>query len=836
MRRFIRLLLLLGFYLLLAGVLTWPLLKQINNFLPDGTDTLLHYWNDWWVWEAFTSGESPYFTPYLFHPNGLSMVYNNFALVHILGFGVLRPFFGQVAAYNLVYLVNLALCGVSAYWLAKTLTGDSGVAFVAGIIYQAWPHRMTQPSHPNLMSTWPIPLFLLFLYRTTQTRRWRDAIAVGLMLALVGYMRWQLLIPATLMGGIFLLFLLWRNMDKQVVMLLLGAGLIAVIALLPPVVLLVNTWQDTPTDFVLAGEELRMQTDLAAYLTPPDSHTFFKRFTQSLYETYYPDRGSRSRVSPYLGLFALALVVVGIVKSPRRQMLPWLSMAVVLLLLALGPTLRVFGVQFSGVPMFYEMVGQFFVVRLLREPDRFNTFLALPVAMLAAYGLLALWQYDWWLRHRKVLVSGLSLLIVLDFLVIPLPLQATAVSPIFSQLAKEESDSAVLNIHVNPYKSKPYMFAQVTHERPILQGHSSRYPQGAFSYLENQPWLHAMLLFDQIPPKFPDLSRQMTDLAADGVGTIVIHKTQIAEDYWADWRNYFIMPPLYEDEAVMVYTTSPEADVDYHFSQEMVHGLGVVQMLPAAACVNPGSVWALDVGWGTAVSITEEFSVNLNLVDNAGAIHHSQTFPISSWTSSEWLENTLAWGYYALTIPEDVAPGEYTVEMSLTPTNSDWVFNQSETVSFPLTVSEAACENATLPETAEPLDLRFGSEMRLLAYETNLDEANLALTLYWQGQQRMNTDYKVFVHFFDVETGQMVAQNDAMPRDWSYPTTFWPPGKLVDDEVTLPLDGLVNGRYTLAVGLYNPQTGERLPVVDSNGEPVPDNRPLLRTIKLDRVE
>jgi hypothetical protein len=242
------------------------------------------------------------------------------------------------------------------------------------------------------------------------------------------------------------------------------------------------------------------------------------------------------------------------------------------------------------------------------------------------------------------------------------------------------------------------------------------------------------------------------------------------------------------------------------------------------------------VGWGTAVSITNDFLVDLDLKDSSGNIQNSKSYRISDWPSSEWPKNALAWGYYTLEIPEGLLPGEYAVEMSLSPENEDWVFDQSETTAIPITVTDDKCETKPLPESAESLDLRFGNEIRLLGYETSLDETNLALTLYWQGQQRMGTDYKVFVHFFEAETGQMVVQNDAMPRDWSYPTTFWPPGKLVDDEVVLDLKGVANGRYTIAVGLYNPQSGERLPVADFAGEPIPDDRPILRTIELDRVE
>ena len=832
LRRLLRPLLLIIFYFALACLLTWPLIQQISTHLPAGTDTLLHYWNGWWMWQALAAGESPYFTPYLFHPNGLSMVYNNFALLHILGFGLLRPLLSAVAAYNLVYLFNLALCGLSAFWLAKTLTGDNSAALIAGVIYQAWPHRLTQPDHPNLMSTWPIPLFLLFLYRTTQTKRWRDAILTGLLFALVGYMRWQLLIPAVLMGGIFLLFLLWGKLDKQVLVRLLAAGLIGIIFLLPPILLFIQTWQAAPTEFILEGEELRMQTDLAAYLTPPADHSFFSRITEPLYARYYPDRGSRSGFSPYLGVIALGLALIGIFKSPRRQMLPWLVMAIVLLLLALGPTLRVMGVQVTAVPMLYSLAGEFFIVRLLREPDRFNMFLALPMALLAAYGLLALRQFAWWQRCRKPLAAGLAVLVVLDYLVIPFPLQAAAVSSIFNDLAQESDQLALLNIPVDPYKSKPYMFAQVTHQHPILQGHSSRYPQGAFAYLESQPWLFAMLQFDQIPPKFPDVSRQLADLAAEDIGYLVVNKMLIEPDYWADWRDYLIINPLYADETVDVYTTMPQAGVDFDFEVEMLPGMGIVKLLPATTCVNPGAVWAVDVAWGTAVPLTQDLAVKLELVNETGTVYRTENFPVSAWPASEWPQNGLTWGYYALTVPADVVPGVYQVELSLH--SIDGTIDTKERIEIPITISAEICENGMLPGTADPVNLSFGDEIKLLGFATRQTDDALELTLYWQGAQHMAADYKLFVHLFDATTGVMAAQYDAMPREWSYPTSYWPPGKLIDDKVLVSLDGIGNGRYYLAVGLYNPLSGERLPVIDAAGQPIPDNRPILRTIELDR--
>ncbi|MCB9006801.1 MAG: hypothetical protein H6656_05445, partial [Ardenticatenaceae bacterium] len=87
-------------YLATAVLVTWPLTSHLSSHLPDGTDSLLHYWNGWWSLKALQGGQLPYFTPYLFYPDGLSMVYHNFAWVHILMWLGLRPFTGGIAAYN----------------------------------------------------------------------------------------------------------------------------------------------------------------------------------------------------------------------------------------------------------------------------------------------------------------------------------------------------------------------------------------------------------------------------------------------------------------------------------------------------------------------------------------------------------------------------------------------------------------------------------------------------------------------------------------------------------------------------------------------------------------
>ena len=82
--------------------------------------------------------------------------------------------------------------------------------------------------------------------------------------------------------------------------------------------------------------------------------------------------------------------------------------------------------------------------------------------------------------------------------------------------------------------------------------------------------------------------------------------------------------------------------------------------------------------------------------------------------------------------------------------------------------------------------------------------------LVWRAEAETPTDYRVFVHLVDA-TGAIVAQSDAAPAGWTRPTTGWLPGEYVLDThiLTLPAT-LPDGPLSLRVGLYDPDTGQRL--------------------------
>ncbi len=119
----------------------------------------------------------------------------------------------------------------------------------------------------------------------------------------------------------------------------------------------------------------------------------------------------------------------------------------------------------------------------------------------------------------------------------------------------------------------------------------------------------------------------------------------------------------------------------------------------------------------------------------------------------------------------------------------------------------------------------LGGQFRLLGQSIRELEHphRLEVRLYWEAAARPDFDYSAFVHLTDV-TGVLLSQDDHGPgADRGYPPTSWLVGDVVRDIHSLPLpEALLPGDYRLRVGLYNWQTGTRLPMYSPPGRELPE--------------
>ena len=133
------------------------------------------------------------------------------------------------------------------------------------------------------------------------------------------------------------------------------------------------------------------------------------------------------------------------------------------------------------------------------------------------------------------------------------------------------------------------------------------------------------------------------------------------------------------------------------------------------------------------------------------------------------------------------------------------------------------------------LDANLDNRVRLIGYDLSgapiSPGGDLPITLYWEVDKGLGGDYTVFVHLLN-EADQTVGYGDGVPMDSWYPTSFWEPGETLTDthHIHVP-PGVAPGAYRIAVGLYDPATGRRLPVVNESGEIIGD-RVILGTTRL----
>jgi hypothetical protein len=151
-------------------------------------------------------------------------------------------------------------------------------------------------------------------------------------------------------------------------------------------------------------------------------------------------------------------------------------------------------------------------------------------------------------------------------------------------------------------------------------------------------------------------------------------------------------------------------------------------------------------------------------------------------------------------------------------------------------VSRAYPHDPQAFEIDHPLNVALGDSIRLLGYSLSSSELTssdtLTVTLFWQSTRELPASYHVFVHLQD-EDGTLVAQHDGAPLYGERPTWSWQAAEVLQDEHRLPTDdSLPGGEYTLSVGMYDYPSGTRLPVVETGGHRLPDDRIVLQEVEV----
>ncbi|MBL8133061.1 MAG: hypothetical protein JNL42_14465, partial [Anaerolineae bacterium] len=536
-------------YLLIAAIITYPAVTQIDTHLigHPHSDAYEYIGVTWSIRHALETGGSPLFAGQMLYPDGIPAALALSVTLQWLPTLLLSTVLPLTAAFNLAALLTLALNGLAMFAFARRLTGSAPAAFLAGVVWLAYPAFQGQlgAAHIGLLALWGAPLFAaaaLDLGAGDHSRRRILAAGALFTLSLLGNPTLLLYLMMPLSA-----FLLARALWQRERILPLLAALALGGALWLPFALpaLASRANSDTLAFDIEGD-VRYSAPLVAIIAPSFYHPLYA-------DLGYPRRALGAEPFEQTGYVGIAAALIGFAGLTRRRAArPWLLLAAAAWVLSLGPLLKVedspLVVTFDGtatpISLPWALIGDLPGVDFFRTPARFNFAVGFAVAVLTGFGGEVLLRST---RRGALRGWGVALtaaaLILFDYQMwFPLAsIPGSAPQPIRA-LSADPDIRAVFSLPAtHPLIVKEAMFLMTQHGKPILTGQIAR----ATPFSEAK----AAVLQETLDPALLD---------AAGVDVIIVHRYLEDAPGGFDARlSALAGDPVYQDERYAIYRLPP---------------------------------------------------------------------------------------------------------------------------------------------------------------------------------------------------------------------------------------------------------------------------------------
>jgi hypothetical protein len=486
---------------LLTLVLTYPLVFHLTTQvvgLPE--DNLQSLWNLWWVKHAILDLHThPYYTDYLFYPQGASLVFHTLSLFNSLLSIPLQFIFNRITCYNLLILLSFVLAGWGMYLLAYQLTRHSGASFVASLVFAYSPYHFAHAEHHlQLTSIQFIPFFVLYLIKLSAQPGWKYSLLAGGFLFLTALCSWYYLLYLLVFCLIFIPYQLVIQAPQQLNRRLLGKLLAMLLffgILISPFIYPMLKEKFYGTYYFSKDLQALFSADLTAFFIPPPAHPLAPPYLDKLYNTLGKNPWE---ATVFLGYSVLLLAGYAIRKLEWNKTGVWVISGFTFAAFSLGPQLHILGeTVLPSAPMPYWLIHQIPLLKMSSTPSRFVVITFLSLAVLVGYAIAYIFRE---LPLKKILGLsaeriGMALiggLILFEYLALPVnicsPDQVTQAPFIEQQLTADREDFAVLELPLMDYWcNNIFMYRQTRHQKKMLSGRVSRLSHQAAKFLFHSP-------------------------------------------------------------------------------------------------------------------------------------------------------------------------------------------------------------------------------------------------------------------------------------------------------------------------------------------------------------
>ncbi len=532
-------------YLGLAIIMTWPLVFNIStHIMGAGGDAPMFVWDAWWLKKVIFEGQNLFSTDYMFWPQTINLSLHTLALVNSAIIAILSKAIGLITAFNVYFLISIALSGLFTFLLVRHITKSDLSAFVSGIIFAFSPYiTMHWLGHQNLVTVWFIPLFILLILKLFEDKKWLYAVLAGLVAGLASLNDFY---NPIFLIGFLLLFVIWIIMAKKITLKLflqfLGTIFIwlAVWSVwwIPAITPLINT----ETINVMSLEQITAfySADVVRYFTPSFLNPIFGWIASII-----PGRFSGGvEGTIFLGylpiLTVLGLIIYRIKNKVKERFLFgtgfWVILGLVFGILSLGPYLKIaeriiyISLPYAWIYKILPLWGNF------RVPARFSLMVILAIAVLVGIALSYLLIKIRINSFRKILIWTFCAVIILEFIPAPYPNMDLSIPPAYKQIAEDSESESLLEIpwginsgywDEGKFQSR-FMFYQTYHDKKVAIGSVARAGTEYFEFFPE----------DKMPFT---LTNNNSNFGIDWkTDLVLIHKDYLTKSDLQNYYRYFI--------------------------------------------------------------------------------------------------------------------------------------------------------------------------------------------------------------------------------------------------------------------------------------------------------
>lgn len=510
-------------YTVLTLIFTYPVAFS-ENMVPGEGDVFQFLWFFWSVKTSLLSLTTPYYSPMIFYPSGVSLAFSGITILNSAASIPLQIAFGLVNAYNIIWISSFILSGCGMFLLVKYLTDDTKAAFVSGLIFMFCPYRFAHAlGHMNLISTQWIPLYILYLNKTVDEKKLSNALLASLFLLLNALSCYYYLIYMFTFTLIYLLYneLNNKNIFKIDVVKRVGIMAISFIFVVSPFLYpLFKEMFASKSEYMYYGGFVEYSADLLAFFVPSVLHPVFKDIVSPLYANF---TGNYAESIVFAGYTVIIISAYTFLKLKTKEVKFWSLSAAIFFVLSLGPILHLRGLFSFAIenytvyiPLPYAILMQIPLFSLARVPSRWDVLVMLSLAVLCGYGLSSIFKSrksDQFNKKNPIFVL-VTVLILVEFLSVPYPIIDAEVPVFYKEIANDQENYAIIEVPniISTMTLPEYMYYQTVHGKKLVNGYTSRTPNYVTQFIHSTALINQLMeitLWDtEVKPSFYDIIDQ----------------------------------------------------------------------------------------------------------------------------------------------------------------------------------------------------------------------------------------------------------------------------------------------------------------------------------------